>query len=289
MRFVLSVLLVACAPTTTEEQAEDWEVREDTGGSWEAQPEDDARIVAVGFPAELACGQEEQGLVVVENTGRSTWKRDLGFKLGAVNDEDPIFDSNDVRVWLGGDEDVAPGEQHAFTVDLLGTDQAEFIQSDWQMVREGVHWFGEIGTAHVRVICEDGSGDSEDSPTETDLPLPDMSHVVDQLASERPDLLADSCLADGGSWGFLDELVDRLRQVDDRWGYNWKRGVEGDASQDVVDYHYGHGTREGSTEVYIVDVIVGHCGPGPGPGWIDQTQPTADAGTIGKWTGRGRF
>ena len=44
MRFVLSVLLVACAPTTTEEQAEDWEVGEDTGVSGEEQPEDDRRV-----------------------------------------------------------------------------------------------------------------------------------------------------------------------------------------------------------------------------------------------------
>ena len=27
----------------------------------------------------------------------------------------------------------------------------------------------------------------------------------------------------------------------------------------------------------------------PQPGWLDQTQATLDAGTIGKWTGRGRF
>jgi hypothetical protein len=102
-------------------------------------------------------------------------------------------------------------------------------------------------------------------------------------------MLANSCQDTGGNWEFLDTLVERLRETDERWGYNWKRGVIGDASRDCVDYHYGSGTREGSTDVYIIDVIEGHCGDDPGPNWLDQTQATADAGTIGMWTARGQF
>ena len=63
----------------------------------------------------------------------------------------------------------------------------------------------------------------------------------------------------------------------------------GDPSRDVVDYHYGPGEPEESPDVYIIDVIVGHCGPNPAPGWLDQTKATLDAGEIGRWTGRGRF
>ena len=39
----------------------------------------------------------------------------------------------------------------------------------------------------------------------------------------------------------------------------------------------------------IIDMIVGHCGDDPQPGWLDQTQATEDAGAIGRWTGNGRF
>ena len=110
------------------------------------------------------------------------------------------------------------------------------------------------------------------------LPLPNMYAVVAQVAAENPGLLANSCQDQGGSWAFMDLLVARLRQTDGRWGYNCKRGNCGDISQDVVDYHYGTGSANGSTEVYVIDVIGGHCGPGPGPAWINQT------GTgVGRW------
>lgn len=34
----------------------------------------------------------------------------------------------------------------------------------------------------------------------------------------------------------------------------------------------------------IIDIIVGHCGDDPQAGWIDVTQATLDAGTVGMWT-----
>ena len=71
--------------------------------------------------------------------------------------------------------------------------------------------------------------------------------------------------------------------------YNGKRGNTSDPSHDVVDYNYGGQPDEGTTDVYIVDVISGHCGGNPGPAWIDQTEATRNAGAIGRWTGRGRF
>ena len=121
------------------------------------------------------------------------------------------------------------------------------------------------------------------------LPLPDMSLVVQQVARARPDLLRNSCQEHGGSWAFLDLVVDTLRTYDTRWGYNGKRGNAGDPSHDVVDYHYGAGRSEGSTEVYIIDVIGGHCGSNPSPAWGDVTDVTAQGGSIGRWISRGRF
>jgi len=87
----------------------------------------------------------------------------------------------------------------------------------------------------------------------------------------------------------MDRVVDALRQIDTRWGYNGKRGNANDPSQDVVDYHWGAGSDQDSTDVYIIDIISGHCGNAPDPAWVDQTGPTAAAGTIGRWTSRGRF
>lgn len=121
------------------------------------------------------------------------------------------------------------------------------------------------------------------------LPLPNMSSIVDEVAAQYPGALRNSCQDHGGSWEFMDRLVDRLRQFDTRWGYNGKRGNSSDPSHDVVAYNFGAGRDEGTTNVYIIDVIGGHCGSSPSPAWIDQTAETSRQGSIGRWTGRGRF
>jgi len=121
------------------------------------------------------------------------------------------------------------------------------------------------------------------------LPLPDARAVVEQLAAERPEQLANSCVRRGGTTEFLFELVRRLRAIDQRWGLNWKRGQVNDLSHDVVDYFYAPGEpSEGRTEVYIIRIISNQCPEGgeppPAPAWLDLTQATADAGTVGRWT-----
>jgi hypothetical protein len=104
------------------------------------------------------------------------------------------------------------------------------------------------------------------------------------VAARNPFLLAISC----GNYDFMFELVAELRLRDNtnRWGLNWKRGLIGDFSHDIVNYYYG---PEGSnmrndTRVWIYDMIGGHCGPNPNPFWQDQTRATAEAGTVGRWT-----
>lgn len=133
-------------------------------------------------------------------------------------------------------------------------------------------------------------GNRTPNPTSGRLPLPGYgAGVTNEIASQYPGALRNSCQDHGGTWEFMDRLVDRLRTFDTRWGYNGKRGNTSDPSHDVVDYNYGSQRDEGTTEVYIIDVIGGHCGSNPSPAWIDQTDATRQSGTIGRWTGRGRF
>lgn len=108
--------------------------------------------------------------------------------------------------------------------------------------------------------------------------------VVRQLALDRPDLLYASCAEHGGNNRFMFEAVRRLRQQDTRWGLNWKRGNFGDLSQDIVTYNFGSEPDEGTRNVYIIDIIGGHCGPSPSWNWQDQTGATVAAGSIGVWT-----
>ena len=120
-----------------------------------------------------------------------------------------------------------------------------------------------------------------DPPPGTILPLPAYGpSVVEAMAAAFPGALRNSC----GNHEWLLRLVYQLRQIDTRWGFNWKRGRIGDLSEDVVNYNFGPGPDENTTNVYIIDVIAGHCGGNPGPNWTDQTEATRRGGTVGRWT-----
>ena len=124
------------------------------------------------------------------------------------------------------------------------------------------------------------NGKIPDPPEGRRLPLPNREQVVIGMGAEFAADLRNSC----GNFVWLDKVVDRLRQSDDRWGYNCKAGNCANPAQDELVYHWGAGTREGSKQVYTIDVITSHCGAVPSAGWRDFTN-TENAG----FTSRGRF
>lgn len=153
-------------------------------------------------------------------------------------------------------------------------------------------WSGvwEFKTPQPPAVASGGANfRTPDPPPGQRLPLPFRLDVVNRIAQQFPGALRNSCQEHGGTWDFVDLVVDELRKEDNRWGYNWKRGNVGDPSLDVIAYHHGPGPSEGSTAVYIIDIVLQHCGNNPSAAWIDQTQATADSRSIGRWTGRGRF
>jgi hypothetical protein len=121
------------------------------------------------------------------------------------------------------------------------------------------------------------------------LPLPDMRSVLAQHANA-----ADSCPRGlkyvNNPW--QDRVIDHFRQTDTRWGYNGKPtrtaadngGRPVVAAGDELAYYYGSGAAQGSTEVYLVDILEGHCGPTPRLTWRVFTGEEP-----GFWTGAGRF
>ena len=111
-----------------------------------------------------------------------------------------------------------------------------------------------------------------------------MSSLVNSMGSAYRGELLNSCVEHGGNNAWLFRVVQELRRRDTRWGLNWKRGRVGDMSQDVVTYNFSAAADEGTTNVYIIDIIGGHCGGNPGPAWNDVTEATRANGTIGRWT-----
>jgi hypothetical protein len=61
---------------------------------------------------------------------------------------------------------------------------------------------------------------------------------------------------------YIDFIVDGLRQIDKRFGYNAKPTrafVQAIIAGDEIAYHYGSDPREGSPNVYLWDTLFGHC------------------------------
>jgi hypothetical protein len=126
------------------------------------------------------------------------------------------------------------------------------------------------------------------------LPRPNALPIVAQVIASNPGILSPrrSCQDPShggdpvGGWEFMDKVIDALRLTDTRWGYNGKRGNPNDPSHDVVAYNWGSQPDEGTTDVYIFDILSGHCGSFPGAVQIDVT---GIGGALGRWISRGRF
>ncbi len=138
-------------------------------------------------------------------------------------------------------------------------------------------------TFMFNVVPGAGGSRTPDPPPGQMLPLPNRAGVIEQLAASNPGAIDNSCIEEGGSWEFMDEAVRILRLEDTRWAYNCKRGDCNHPSIDVVTYFYGACSGEGSTQVYLIDIINAVCpGGNQSPAWIDQTDVTRDQGTIGR-------
>jgi hypothetical protein len=124
------------------------------------------------------------------------------------------------------------------------------------------------------------------------LPIPSYAaRVVSEVAAAYPADVFFSCVEAArypgipqGNNQFMFKVLRELRKYDTRWTLNWKRGNVGDLSQDIINYNFGALPDEGTTDVYIIDIIAGHCGPRPDWTFIDQTEATARGGAIGRGT-----
>ena len=128
-----------------------------------------------------------------------------------------------------------------------------------------------------------------DPPPGTRLPLPNMQSVLARFSDAR-----ESCPRGlkyvNNPW--QDRVIDAFRQIDSRWGYNGKPnrgaadngGVPVIAAGDEAAYHYGPGPDQGSPDVHLVDMLIGHCGDAPSLTWRVFTGEEP-----GFWTGAGRF
>lgn len=91
---------------------------------------------------------------------------------------------------------------------------------------------------------------------------------------------------------YINYIVDALRTLDQRFGYNAKptrAWIPSIVAGDEIAYHYGSDPSEGSPNAFAVDTLGGHCTGVSG----DQDRHSIDYrpfyNEFVRWTGAGRF
>ncbi len=159
-----------------------------------------------------------------------------------------------------------------------------------------------VGTFYVRVVAVTPCGNADvdrKSPSRslrssatsrahpirrpgTLLPKPTYGQdVVIAMAQQYGFDLRNSCEETGGNHVFMFRVVNALRQRDSRWGMNQKRGNQG-LSQDIATYNPTSLPDAQAQQIYLWDMIGGHCGGNPTWNWGDVTAATWQGGAD-KW------
>ena len=147
-----------------------------------------------------------------------------------------------------------------------------------------------------------GTNRTPNPPPGQQLPLPNMAAQIAQWTAERPDLFPSQQCPLGVKYvnnPWQDYIIDRLRQIDTRWGYNAKPtqtpanngGRPVVAAGDEILYNWGPNPDEGNTaQVYAVDILIAHCGDKSVPPVAPTLTWRVFTGEEPvRWTGAGRF
>ena len=165
-------------------------------------------------------------------------------------------------------------------------------------------YIGQVGTYYARVVANNACGNtmsaevsftiaslvnpnaprSPNPPAGTIIPRASLGYalgIIQQVARTYRGDLQNSCRDFGGNNIFMFRVVQALRQVDSRWGLNDKRGHGGDMSQDIIAFNPTDRPDNGEAQIYIYDVIAGHCTGNPDVWMNDVTDVTWAGGNSG--------
>jgi len=168
----------------TEETGETGET-EETGETGSDPPSGNMALeVSNNLPISTQCGEWNPSSIVMRNSGTTTWTADEDYKLGAVGETDPLY-PNGNRILLPVGVAVPPNTDYEFEFAILAPEEPGFYFSDWQMIQEGVDWFGAISSRNVEVYCpEEDVNDAieinNNLPSATPCGLPNNSSIVMQ-------------------------------------------------------------------------------------------------------------
>ncbi len=126
------------------------------------EPEiNDAQFISDDMYEVLIQSEHSGAWVKFKNTGTSTWTTAKGYKLGSQNPEDN-------NTWGKSryplPHDVIPGQEVSFLTQFSAPN-ADKYNFQWQMIQEGVQWFGAKSTNKIITVLPNNN-----TPTPTTIP-----------------------------------------------------------------------------------------------------------------------
>ncbi|MHB0998481.1 MAG: NBR1-Ig-like domain-containing protein [Armatimonadota bacterium] len=113
-----------------------------------ARPVNGARITSHTIPQSVNRSSVFNVSITVKNESSSTWTEAAYYRLGAFQDSDPFAGG---RQFLAPTDSIAPGQTKTFTFQMVAPSTKGVYRTDWQMVRDGVAWFGQKIDIEVNV------------------------------------------------------------------------------------------------------------------------------------------
>ncbi|MDZ4295810.1 MAG: NBR1-Ig-like domain-containing protein [Patescibacteria group bacterium] len=149
----------------------------------------DAYCGSVVVPQTVTTGQRFNASVMVRNSGSNVWRHDTQpyYRLGSQNPTDnQRWSLGRVELPVGV---VASGVTVNFNFEAVAPAVAGYYPFDWQMVAEGVGWFGSVCRAMVSVVVPSPAPSPTPTPAPTPTPTPTPTPLL-APTNPSPDLIA---------------------------------------------------------------------------------------------------
>jgi YD repeat-containing protein len=108
-----------------------------------------ATLLSENIPAVMAKGHKYPVTLTFRNDGGDTWTPEKLYRLGGAGDSDPFAIARQV---IPNGRTVKPGQTQSFSFLMQASTELGTYTTDWQMVHDGVTWFGQILTKSVQVV-----------------------------------------------------------------------------------------------------------------------------------------
>jgi hypothetical protein len=114
--------------------------------------QNDAAFVSQNVPTLVTPGQIFSVSITMRNSGTTDWTSTNEYKLGSQNPQDNYTWGLN-RVYLNNSVVVHSGDEYTFTFDCTAPDTEGIYNFQWQMVQDGVEWFGDY-TPNVQITVK---------------------------------------------------------------------------------------------------------------------------------------